>query len=218
MLYDNIDFSVLLGVPNAGKSTLTGDLPPYLQRPVIGTGDILRAAVEAGTELGLKAKTYMDAGGLVPDNLIQGILQDTLHDKISAGDTGFFLDGVPRTLEQADALEAMGIRFSRVIFIDVPIPVAKYRAANRRICKPCGRSYSLIGKYQPKTPGICDLCGRPLTQRKDDAPEVVENRIGVYTEATLPLLKHFENRGIPIYRIDGSADDALKQFIEAMTL
>ena len=212
------DITVLTGIINAGKSTLTNALPQELKRPIVGTGDILRDAVKAETPLGLQAKSYMDHGLLVPDKLIMSILSEALSQHIQNGKTAFILDGVPRTIAQAEAMEALGIPVHRVIHITVPVPVAQTRAANRRVCPECKRTYSLIGEHRPLEDGICDKCHTKLSIRKDDAdPQVVATRIQAYMEQTTPLFDHYRAKGVPVFTVDNSGTTALPEFIEALT-
>lgn len=214
---DGSDITVLTGIINAGKSTLTTALPEELKRPIVGTGDILREAVAAGTSMGLQAKSYMDNGQLVPDEVIMGILSEALSQHIQNGETSFILDGVPRTIAQAEQMENLGIPVNRVIHITVPVEVAQNRASNRRVCPHCKRTYSLIGEHRPLEDGVCDNCHAELIVRKDDAdPQVVATRIKTYMEQTTPLFNHYRTKGVPVITVDNSGTTALTEFIEAL--
>ena len=178
---------ILLGAPGAGKGTQAEILVKKLSIPAISTGNMLREAIAAGTELGIKAKQYMDEGNLVPDELIMGIIADRVALPDCAN--GFILDGVPRTLAQAEALEAKGIRIDHVVSIEVDDAVIEGRMTGRRVCPKCGASYH-IEANPPKMDGICNACGSELVIRKDDAPETVRKRLEVY-HATTEVLKDF---------------------------
>ena len=175
---------ILLGAPGAGKGTQAEIICAKLNIPSISTGNILRAAVKDGTEMGLKAKSFMDAGALVPDEVIIGILKERLAQPDCAN--GFILDGVPRTIAQAESLEKAGIRFDDVISIEIPDEAIMERMSGRRVCEHCGASYHLVA-VPPKVPGVCDSCGGKLIQRHDDEPETVKHRLEVYHKETEPL-------------------------------
>ena len=157
---------ILLGPPGAGKGTQAEVLSRDLNIPTISTGNILRAAVKAGTPIGLKAKSYMDAGKLVPDEVIIGIIQERLAEADCAG--GFILDGVPRTIAQAEALEAHGIQFDHVISLEISDEAIVKRMDGRRVCTQCGTPFHVESK-PPKTAGACDLCGGELVERDDES-------------------------------------------------
>ena len=178
---------ILLGAPGAGKGTQAELLVKKLSIPAISTGNMLREAIANGTELGKKAKQYMDEGALVPDELILGIVADRVAQPDCAN--GFILDGVPRTLAQAEALEAKGVRIDHVVSIEVDDAVIEGRMTGRRVCPKCGASYHIVAK-PPKMEGICNACGSELSIRKDDAPETVRKRLEVY-HATTEILKDF---------------------------
>ena len=178
---------ILLGAPGAGKGTQAEILVKKLSIPAISTGNMLREAIANGTELGTKAKQYMDEGNLVPDELIMGIIADRVAQPDCAN--GFILDGVPRTLAQAEALEAKGIRIDHVVSIEVDDAVIEGRMTGRRVCPKCGASYHITAN-PPKMDGICNACGSELAIRKDDAPETVRKRLTVY-HATTEVLKEF---------------------------
>ena len=184
---------ILLGAPGAGKGTQADIIKKTLGIPTISTGNILRAAVKNGTPTGLKAKEYMDAGKLVPDEVIIGIISERLQEPDCAN--GYILDGVPRTIAQAEALEQAGIRFDAVVAIEIPDEKIIARMGGRRVCENCGASYHLVA-VPPKQPGVCDSCGGKLAQRKDDAPETVKSRLAVYHKETEPLKDFYAQRGL----------------------
>ena len=178
---------ILLGAPGAGKGTQAELLVKQLGIPAISTGNMLREAMANGTELGKKAKKYMDEGALVPDELILGIVAD----RVSQPDCekGFILDGVPRTLAQAEALEAKGVKIDHVVSIEVDDAAIEGRMTGRRVCAKCGASYHIVAN-PPKQEGVCDSCGGSLVIRKDDKPETVRHRLEVY-HASTEVLKDF---------------------------
>ena len=184
---------ILLGAPGAGKGTQAAILCKELNIPTISTGNILRAAIKNGTPTGLKAKAFMDEGKLVPDEVIIGIINDRLAEEDCAN--GYILDGVPRTIAQAEAMEKAGIVFDHVISIEIADETIVNRMGNRRVCEDCGASYHLVA-VPPKTSGICDKCGGKLVQRKDDAPETVKARLEVYHKETEPLKDFYAERGL----------------------
>lgn len=184
---------VLLGPPGAGKGTQAERISRTLKIPTISTGNILRTATKEGTSIGLRAKAYMDAGKLVPDEIIIGIVQERLMQEDCT--EGYILDGVPRTIVQAEILEAEGVFFDAVVSMEVSDLTIMARMTGRRICDHCGTSYHLTA-VPPKTQGICDLCGSKLIQRKDDAPETVKARLDVYHRETEPLLAFYAQRGL----------------------
>lgn len=184
---------ILLGAPGAGKGTQAERLCKQLNIPTISTGNILRAAIKDGTPTGLKAKSYMDAGKLVPDEVIIGIITERLAQEDCRN--GYILDGVPRTIAQAEAMEKAGITFDDVISIEIADETIMQRMSGRRVCESCGASYHLVA-VPPKTPGVCDNCGGKLVQRKDDAPETVKARLEVYHQETEPLKAFYKQRGL----------------------
>ena len=184
---------ILLGAPGAGKGTQADILKKKLNVPTISTGNILRAAVKNGTPTGLRAKEYMDAGRLVPDEVIIGIIQERLQESDCAN--GYILDGVPRTIAQAAALEKAGITFDDVISIEISDETIMERMSGRRVCESCGASYHIVN-IPPKKEGVCDVCGGKLVQRKDDDPNTVRDRLAVYHKETEPLKGFYEARGI----------------------
>lgn len=207
---------ILLGAPGAGKGTQAELLVEKLSIPAISTGNMLREAIANGTELGRKAKQYMDEGNLVPDELILGIVAE----RVAQPDcqNGFILDGVPRTLAQAEALEAKGVKIDHVISIEVDDSEIESRMTGRRVCGKCGASYH-IAANPPKTAGVCDLCGGELVIRKDDAPETVRKRLEVY-HASTEVLKDFYAKLGRLRTVNGSqsiekANEDILKAIEA---
>jgi len=184
---------ILLGAPGAGKGTQAEILRDRLNIPTISTGNILRAAVKNGTPTGLKAKAFMDAGQLVPDEVIIGIISERLAEDDCKN--GYILDGVPRTIAQAEALEKAGIAFDAVVSIEVADETIMERMSGRRVCESCGASYHIVA-VKPKREGVCDRCGGKLVQRKDDAPETVKSRLDVYHQETEPLKEFYAKRGL----------------------
>lgn len=184
---------ILLGAPGAGKGTQAEKICEKLSIPAISTGNMLREAMANGTEMGLKAKSFIDAGKLVPDEVVIGIIDERL--KQDDCKNGFILDGFPRTIPQAEALDKMGVRIDKVIDIEVPDEKIAARLSGRRVCLKCGATYHTEFK-KPKTEGICDACGDTLVQRKDDMPETVLDRLKTYHEQTEPLKGYYEKKGI----------------------
>ena len=184
---------ILLGAPGAGKGTQAEILCKELGIPTISTGNILRAAIKKGTPTGLKAKSFMDAGALVPDEVIIGIVTERLAEDDCKN--GYILDGVPRTIAQAEALEAAGITFDAVISIEISDEAIMERMSGRRVCENCGASYH-VAAVPPRREGVCDKCGGKLVQRKDDAPETVKARLEVYHQETEPLKDFYARRGL----------------------
>ena len=183
---------ILLGAPGAGKGTQAEILCDKLNIPTISTGNILRAAVKDGTPMGLKAKSYMDAGALVPDEVIIGIVKERLAQPDRAN--GFILDGMPRTIAQAEALEKMGVEIDKALNILADEDLIIRRMAGRRVCAKCGASYHIKNKPSAKE-GICDRCGGELVIRKDDEPDTVRDRLKAYHEQTEPLVGYYRERG-----------------------
>jgi len=184
---------ILLGAPGAGKGTQAERLCKEMNIPTISTGNILRAAIKNGTPIGMKAKAFMDEGKLVPDEVIIGIINERLAEEDCAG--GYILDGVPRTIAQADAMEKAGIVFDAVVSIEISDEEIMERMGGRRVCEACGASYHIVA-VPPKTEGVCDSCGGNLVQRKDDAPETVKARLEVYHQETEPLKEFYAQRGL----------------------
>ncbi|MCI8360861.1 MAG: adenylate kinase [Clostridiales bacterium] len=183
---------ILLGAPGAGKGTQAEVICNKLSIPAVSTGNIIREALKNGTEMGLKAKSYMDEGKLVPDDVVIGIIQERLQKEDCKN--GFILDGFPRTIPQAEALDAMGVEIDRVVSIEVADEKIVERMSGRRVCGKCGASYHMLYK-QPSNEGVCDACGGELIRRKDDAPETVEDRLRVYHEQTEPLKDYYAKSG-----------------------
>ena len=184
---------ILLGAPGAGKGTLASYLIEQMGVPSISTGNILREAIKNNTPLGQSAKEYMDAGKLVPDEVIIGVISERLAD--ADCQNGFILDGVPRTIAQAAALEKAGITFDDVISIEISDETIMERMSGRRVCESCGASYHMVA-VPPQQEGVCDKCGGRLVQRKDDAPETVKARLEVYHKETEPLKDFYAQRGL----------------------
>ena len=188
---------ILLGAPGAGKGTQAERIVERYGLPHISTGEMLRAAVAAGTEMGLAAQRFMSAGELVPDEVVIGVVRDRLAEPDAA--QGFLLDGFPRTIEQAERLDAMlteaGRALSHAVLIDVPEEELVQRISGRRSCSACGKLYNVI--YDPpKSEGVCDVCGAALLQRADDNEETVRNRLAVYRRQTAPLVDYYTRKGV----------------------
>ncbi len=195
---------ILLGAPGAGKGTQAEVIAEHLSIPTISTGNIIREALKSGTEMGRKAKEYMDAGKLVPDDIVIGIIQERLAQPDCAG--GFILDGFPRTIPQAEALDRMGIVIDRVIDIEVADETIARRVSGRRVCPACGASYHVDYK-RPAVENVCDRCGDTLVQRKDDHPDTVRERLRVYHEQTEPLKGYYAQSG-KLYIVEGQEEVA----------
>lgn len=183
---------ILLGAPGAGKGTQAEVICDALKIPAISTGNIIREALKNGTETGKKAKSFMDSGALVPDEVVIDIIKERLVEDDCKN--GFILDGFPRTVPQAEALDKMGINIDKVIEIYVPDEVIQQRLAGRRVCEACGASYHT--EFKPtKVDGICNKCGGKTVLRKDDEPATVLSRLSVYHEQTAPLKGYYEKQG-----------------------
>ena len=195
---------VLLGPPGAGKGTQATGIAKQYSIPHISTGDIFRANVKEGTPLGKKAKEYMDAGALVPDELVCDLVEDRVTKDDCAN--GFLLDGFPRTIFQAEHfdnfLKANGMEIDKVIDIEVPEEILLSRMLGRRVCRQCGKPYHIVN-MPPKVEGVCDVCGGEVYQRADDTEETVKNRFKVYDEQTSPLIEYYTNTG-KLAPIDGT--------------
>ncbi len=183
---------ILLGAPGAGKGTQAEILSRLLEIPTISTGNILRAAMKNGTPVGLQAKAYVDAGRLVPDDVIIGIIQERLAQPDCA--KGYILDGVPRTIPQAQAMEELGVEVDCALSIEVEDQVIVERMSGRRTCKDCSATFHVVSN-PPKVEGVCDFCGGELSIRKDDAPETVKARLATYHSETEPLKAFYAQRG-----------------------
>lgn len=190
---------ILLGAPGAGKGTQAEVISKHFGIPTISTGNMIREALKNGTQMGLKAKSYMESGGLVPDEVVIGIVRE----RLSAEDcrAGFILDGFPRTVPQAEALDKMGIAIDKAVEIHVDDAKIIERMSGRRVCEKCGASYHVA--YKPSKDGkTCDLDGGKLIQREDDKPETVHARLRVYHEQTEPLKGYYEAQG-KLYIVEG---------------
>ena len=208
---------ILLGAPGAGKGTQAAKMVQTFGLPHISTGDIFRKAVADGTPLGLEAKRYMDAGDLVPDEVTIGIVKERLAQPDCA--EGFILDGFPRTVPQADALNAaltsMGTALDAVILVDVPREALVERLTARRQCRACGKIYNVMGDM-PADAAVCDACGGEVYQRADDTVETVTNRLDVYDRNTMPLVEYYRDRGL-LKAVDGARDvDAVFEDVAAI--
>ncbi|MDH5712279.1 MAG: adenylate kinase [Gammaproteobacteria bacterium] len=206
---------ILLGAPGAGKGTVAKLLTKLDGSVQISTGDILRGAVAAGTELGMKAKAAMEAGDLVSDDLIMGIMADRLKEDDCK--PGYLLDGFPRTIPQAEALKKMladmGEELDCVVNIDVPRDVILDRLTTRRTCESCGEIYN-VKSNPPKQEGVCNKCGGPVTQRADETEEAISNRLDVYNEKTAPLAGFYEKEGM-LLTVNATSSDAVIEAIKA---
>ena len=197
---------VMLGAPGAGKGTQAKRIAAKYQIPHISTGDIFRANIKAGTELGMKAKSYMDQGQLVPDEVTIGMLLDRISQDDCAG--GYVLDGFPRTIPQAEsltkALASRGEKLDYAVNVDVPDENIVTRMSGRRACLGCGATYHIVYNA-PKKEGICDVCGEKRVLRDDDKPETVQKRLAVYHDQTQPLIDYYKQEGI-LAEVDGTQD------------
>ena len=201
---------ILLGAPGAGKGTQAEILRKELNVPTISTGNILRAAIKNGTPTGMKAKSYMDADKLVPDDVIIGIITERLAEEDCKN--GYILDGVPRTIGQAEAMEKAGIRIDAAVSLEVSDEAIMKRMDGRRVCESCGASYHIVNAPSKKE-GVCDLCGGKLVQRADDAPETVKKRLEVYHTETEPLKDFYEHKGLLVSVADQPTIPATTQAI-----
>ncbi len=195
---------IMLGAPGAGKGTQAKKIAAKYGIPHISTGDIFRANIKGGTELGMKAKTFMDQGMLVPDEITIGMLMDRIHEEDCKN--GYVLDGFPRTIPQAEslteALKGMGEAIDYAVNVDVPDENIVSRMGGRRACVACGATYH-VEFNAPKTEGVCDTCGEKLVLRDDDKPETVQKRLNVYHEQTQPLIDYYKNAGV-LKEVDGT--------------
>jgi adenylate kinase len=209
---------VMLGAPGAGKGTQAVNIAKEFGIPHISTGDIFRANIKNQTELGMKAKSYMDQGALVPDDITIGMLLDRIADNDCKN--GFVLDGFPRTIPQAESLKAalslQDTRIDHAVDIEVPDEVITSRMGGRRSCPKCGGTYHIVFNA-PKKEGICDNCGSELVQRTDDKPETVLARLKTYHEQTQPLIDFYEKEGV-LDTVDGTKkpDEVLKDILGAL--
>ncbi|MBR2020785.1 MAG: adenylate kinase [Clostridia bacterium] len=194
---------ILMGAPGAGKGTQSAKISEKYQIPAIATGDILRGAIKAGTELGKAAKSYIDAGKLVPDSVVIGIIKEYLAS--DACKNGFILDGFPRSIPQAEALDEMGVQIDVVLSIEVADEKIVERMSGRRVCS-CGASYHVVYN-PPKTADVCDKCGAALYVRADDAAETVKNRLATFHEQTEPLKDYYSKKGL-LVTVEGQEEVA----------
>ena len=205
---------ILLGAPGAGKGTQAAVISERLNIPQISTGNIIREALRSGTEMGLKAKSFIDSGKLVPDEVVIGIIKERLANDDCKD--GFILDGFPRTIPQAEALDEMGVVIDKVIDFEVPDDVIVTRLSGRRVCEKCGRPYHLID-LKPRVEGICDDCTGALIQRKDDQVDTIKARLEIYHSETEPLKGYYEAQG-KLSIVDGTApiDEATRLTMAAI--
>ena len=205
---------ILLGAPGAGKGTQGELISAQLHIPTISTGNMLREAIANGTELGKQVKQYMDAGALVPDEVIMSIIAERV--KQPDCEAGFILDGVPRTLAQAEAIDAKGVRIDHVVSLEVDDAAIADRMAGRRVCTKCGASYHIVNN-PTKTEGICDLCGSEVAIRKDDQPETVMHRLEVYHASTEVLKEYYQAQGkLRLVCGDQPIEDANRDILKAL--
>lgn len=197
---------IMLGAPGAGKGTQAKKIAEKYQIPHVSTGDIFRSNMKEGTELGMKAKAYMDQGALVPDELTIGMLMDRIAKEDCKN--GYVLDGFPRTIPQAEslknALSENGQKIDFAVNVDVPDENIISRMAGRRACVACGATYHIVYN-PPKTEDVCDVCGQKLILRDDDKPETVKKRLAVYHEQTQPLIEYYDKEGV-LANVDGTQD------------
>ena len=205
---------ILLGAPGAGKGTQAELLVAKLQIPSISTGNMLREAIAKGTSLGTLAKQYIDAGNLVPDDVVLSIVAE----RVAKPDckNGFILDGVPRTLAQAEALDAKGVKIDHVVSLEIEDSVIEGRMTGRRVCTKCGASYHIVAN-PTKQEGVCDLCGSTVTTRVDDAPETVRKRLEVYHASTEILKDYYAKQGkLCLVNADQSIEDANRDILKGI--
>ena len=202
---------IMLGAPGAGKGTQAAVLCEKLNIPTISTGNIIREALKNGTEMGMKAKSFMDAGQLVPDEVVIGIVKDRLQE--ADCQNGYILDGFPRTIPQAEALDEMGANIDCVIDIEVKDEIIVNRLSGRRVCEKCGRPYH-TESLKPKVDGVCDDCNGALVQRKDDQIDTIKNRLEIYHKETEPLVNYYkaQNKLVVIEGQDTVADTTAAVF------
>ena len=206
---------ILLGAPGAGKGTQAEFISEKYNIPTISTGNIIRAALKNATEMGLVAKSYIDAGELVPDNVVIGIVKERLSEDDCKN--GFILDGFPRTIPQAQALDEMDFGVDTVLSLEVSDDEIVKRMSGRRVCEKCGQSYHVLFK-KPQVEDTCNACGGKLVIRNDDKPETVQNRLNVYHEQTEPLKDYYKNKGI-LVSVDGgniTVDETTKRVFETL--
>lgn len=204
---------IFLGAPGAGKGTQAEYVSERLGIPTISTGAIIREATKAGTEMGIRAKEFVERGALVPDEVVIGIVKERLAKPDCS--KGFILDGFPRTVPQAETLDEMGVKLDVVVSLEVADEVIVERMSGRRVCSNCSKSYHTV--YKPSPNGDACECGTPLTIRADDKPEVVRSRLAVYHSSTEPLKKFYENKGL-LVTVDGAemVEDTTKRTFAAL--
>ncbi len=207
---------ILLGAPGAGKGTLAEILSRMCNIPTISTGNILRAAMKNGTPVGLKAKEYVDSGKLVPDDVIIGIVRERLAEDDCKN--GYILDGMPRTIPQAQALEDAGVNIDAALSLEISDEAIIERMTGRRVCKDCGTTYHIVN-IPPKVEDKCDKCGGELIIRKDDMPETVKERLSVYHKETEPLKEFYAERGkLKTVESSSTVDEMTKSAVKALGL
>ena len=205
---------ILLGAPGAGKGTQGELISERLQIPTISTGNMLREAMANGSELGKQVKKYMDDGSLVPDEIVMDLLAQRVAESDCAN--GFILDGVPRTLAQAQTIDSKGVRIDHVVSLEVDDAEIAGRMSGRRVCPKCGASYHIVNN-PPKTEGICDLCGEKVAIRKDDEPETVKHRLEVYHASTEILKDYYAKQGkLCLVNADQSIEDANRDILKGI--
>ena len=206
---------VLLGAPGAGKGTQAEIISEKYNIPTISTGNIIRAALKNGTQMGLKAKAYIDSGRLVPDDVVIGIIKERLAEDDCQN--GFILDGFPRTIPQAEALDSMNVSIDAALSIEVSDREIVKRMSGRRVCEKCGASYHTEYK-KPKTEGVCDGCGSPLIIRKDDEPDTVLDRLDIYHKQTEPLKSYYKSQG-KLITVEGQpkVEDTTKLVLDTLS-
>ena len=206
---------ILLGAPGAGKGTQAEVISERYNIPTISTGNIIRAALKNGTQMGLKAKAYIDSGRLVPDDVVIGIIKERLAEDDCQN--GFILDGFPRTIPQAEALDSMNVSIDAALSLEVSDREIVKRMSGRRVCEKCGASYHTEYK-KPKTEGICDACGAPLIIRKDDEPDTVLDRLDIYHKQTEPLKSYYKNQG-KLITVEGQpkVEDTTKLVLDTLS-
>ncbi len=206
---------VLLGAPGAGKGTQAEIISEKYNIPTISTGNIIRAALKNGTEMGLKAKAYIDSGRLVPDDVVIGIIKERLSESDCEG--GFILDGFPRTIPQAEALDNMNITIDAALSLEVDDREIVMRMSGRRVCEKCGASYHIEFK-KPSKNGVCDACGGALVTRKDDEPDTVLDRLDIYHKQTEPLKSYYKNQGkLLIVEGQSKVEDTTRLVLSALS-
>ena len=207
---------ILLGPPGSGKGTQADVLVRRLNIPAVSTGNILREAIKAGTAMGVKARQYTETGKLVPDDVVVGIIKERLSEKDC--ENGFILDGFPRTVAQAAALESMGVEIDAALSLELSDDLIEKRMTGRRVCLSCGATFHLNNK-PPRQEGVCDVCGQSLVRREDDSPETVRQRLAVYHESTEPVKGYYEKMGVlKLIVANGSIEEITNRMLSALGL